>query len=80
MVAALGVQQAWALSSKFVTHTTSRYALERGAVSNVGTGDPAGEIEVAKWKESGKMSYDVQGRGVSLAVLHGGFGLHREGQ
>ena len=78
VAAALTIQQAWALS-KFPTHTTSRYTLVRGAVTSVATGEAAGDVESDKWKESGGMSYDVNGRSVSPSVLRGGFALYREG-
>lgn len=77
VVGALAIQQARALSHP-PTHTTTRYFLEGGAVTDL-AGEPAGAIEAGKWKEMGDLEYNLKGRSVSPGIAGRRLSLYREG-
>ena len=76
VVGALAIQQARALTNP-PTHTTTRYFLEGGAVTDL-AGEPAGAVEAAKWKEMGDLNYDLKGRSVRPSVARWTLVLRRE--
>lgn len=73
------IQRAHALQSDPNT-TTSRYMLKLVRVTAVATGQPAGAVEAAKWRESGEMGYSGAGRSVSPEVAQGPLTLYREAE
>lgn len=73
------IQRAQALPAETNT-TTSRYQLQLVGVTAVATGEPAGEVEAAKWLESGEMGYSGAGRSVSPQVAHAPLTLYREAE
>lgn len=73
------IQRAQALQGESNT-TTSRYMLELVGVTAVATGEPAGMVEAAKWRESGEMSYSGTGRSVSPQITQAPLSLYWEAE
>ena len=74
---ALTIRQTHAISP-YPTHTTTRYSLERVAVTRVMTGEPASPEEASKWKESGTLVYTLDNIWVHPRLARGALALERE--